>query len=81
MEYRLRSALVETEQSVPDQKGKPTQRPTMRWVFQFFAGIHQLLIAGQAPMILNLKPAQTTVINLLGPRYQALYGVEGHAGG
>jgi transposase len=33
LEYRLRQALADTRTSVPDQQGKPTQRPTMRWVF------------------------------------------------
>ncbi len=29
-EYRLRAHLAETEQTIPDQVGKPTARPTMR---------------------------------------------------
>ena len=73
MEYRLRQALVEADTTVPDQQGKPTQRPTMRWVFQLFVGIHVLLIEGQAARVLNLKPPQWHVIQLLGPPYQALY--------
>ena len=73
LEYRTRNALAQQRRSVPDQKGRATQTPTMRWVFQFFAGIHRLLIEGQAPMILNLKPAQETVIEVLGLPYQAIY--------
>lgn len=73
LEYRLRQTLAATGARVPDQKGKPTARPTMRWVFQFFAGIHVLLIPGQAAMILNLKPPQQQVLQLLGPAYQAFY--------
>ena len=73
LEYRLRLALADTQTTVPDQQGKPTQRPTMRWVFQLFVGIHVLLVAGQTAMILNLKPPQQHVIQLLGPSYQALY--------
>ncbi|MFO1349604.1 MAG: hypothetical protein U1F68_02505 [Gammaproteobacteria bacterium] len=60
-----------TGESVADQKGKPTHRPTMRWVFQLFAGIHLLLIAGQAAA--QLKPPQYQIITLLGPAYHALY--------
>jgi transposase len=73
LEYRLRQALADTGTTVPNQKGKPTQRPTMRWVFQLFAGIHVLLIEGQAAMVLNMKSPQQHVIQLLGPPYQALY--------
>lgn len=50
LEYRLRQALTATSATVPDQKGKPTLRPTMHWIFQFFAGIHVL-----SAMILNLN--------------------------
>src|SRR2546421_7277111 len=31
-EFRLRSRLVETRQTIPDQIHKPTARPTMRWI-------------------------------------------------
>jgi transposase len=73
LEFRLRQTLAKANASVPDQKGKPTQRPTMRWVFQLFTGIHVLLVDGQATLVLNLKPTQQHVIQLLGPPYQALY--------
>ncbi len=43
-EHQLRTQLADTGQSIPDQKGKPTQRPTMRQVFQIFGGIYSLLI-------------------------------------
>lgn len=61
MEYRLRQALAKAD-TTPNQTGKPTQRPTMRWVFQLFTGIYVLLIEGQAAMVLNLKPPQWQVI-------------------
>ena len=38
-EVRVRQRLVATGQTVPDQVGKPTARPTMRWLFQCFEGI------------------------------------------
>ena len=37
-EWVLRQRLEKTASSLPDQKGKPTQRPTLRWVFQLFIG-------------------------------------------
>src|SRR6266850_457652 len=33
LEYRIRTALKEHEATFPDQKGKPMQNPTARWVF------------------------------------------------
>jgi transposase len=73
LEYRLRQCLAKTGNTVPDQKAKHTDRPTMRWVFQLFAEIHVLLIEGQAALVLNLKPHQAQVTQLLGPFYQSLY--------
>lgn len=74
LEYRTRNALAKQRRTVPDQKGRPTNRPTMRWVFQFFAGIHRLLIDGQATVMMNLKAAQWTVIEVLGRPYRLIYG-------
>lgn len=42
IEWRVRQALQLHQQSLPDQKGQATQRPTARWVFQYFSGIRLL---------------------------------------
>ena len=34
-----------TKQTLPDQARKPTARPTLRWLFQYFEGIDLLHIA------------------------------------
>src|SRR5713101_1625968 len=47
LEYRIRTALKEHDATFLDQKGKPVQNPTARWVFHYFVGIHVLLISGQ----------------------------------
>jgi transposase len=44
-ERKLRLQLAETSQSVPNQVGKGTQTPTMRWIFQVFEGIDLLLVS------------------------------------
>jgi len=38
-EWFLRKKLNETGTMVPNQLKKPTQNPTMRWVFQIFMGV------------------------------------------
>jgi transposase len=73
LEYRLRTALAEQQQTFPDQRGKGVTNPTARWIFQGFTGIHVLLIDGQAAMILNLTARHQLLINLLGQPYQQLY--------
>jgi transposase len=53
--YRLRQALREHDETFPDQQGRPTRRPTARWVFQVFGGIHVVLGAMDKPLIFNLQ--------------------------
>ena len=43
-EHRLRDQLAAHGQTLPSQTGKPSARPTMRWVFQLFEGIDVLTI-------------------------------------
>jgi len=42
-EWKLRTKLEEENETVPDQKGKPTKRPTMRWIFFKFQGITEFI--------------------------------------
>ena len=76
-ERKLRQALKEMNATVPDQRRKPTQKPTMRWVFQLFEGLDILLVKqnGQVMLrqLLNLRPAQEQVVTLLGPQVQKCY--------
>jgi transposase len=68
-EHELREQLQTQEQFIPDQKGKPTQRPTMRRVFQMFEGIHILLIENDGvrkQMVLNVQEIHRQIASLLG---------------
>jgi transposase len=76
-EHRLRTRLVETGQTIPDQLAKPTVRPTMRWVFQCFEGIellHVLTAGMRTTLVLRLQPLHEQILALLGPPYQHFYG-------
>ncbi len=46
-ERKVRLALQEKGESIPNQVGKPTQSPTMRRIFQMFEGIDVLLIPAE----------------------------------
>jgi len=70
LEWRIREAptAVECEgKSFPDQKGNPTQRPTARWVFESFLGIH-VLFEGQRKLVLNMKERHNRILAVLGQR-------------
>ena len=79
-ERQLRQALKQNNETIPDQKGKPTQTPTLRWVFQIFEGLDVLSVWEDGRLVtrkmLNLRPVHQHIIRLLGPQIQKCYLVE-----
>jgi len=77
LEYRIRQTLAEHElESVPDQKGKPTRRPTAKWVFELFMDVHLLTITAEKTirrLVLNLREELKRLLELMGPTYMELY--------
>jgi transposase len=73
LEYRIRQALTKNKQSFPNQIGTTTAKPTARWVFQYFAGIHVLLINHKREVILNCNEYHHQLVCSLGQRYVKLY--------
>lgn len=76
-ERKLRQALKEMKATVPDQRRKPTETPTIRWVFQLFEGLDILLVKQNGEVmlrqLLNVRPVQEQVIILMGPQVQKCY--------
>jgi transposase len=75
-EHLLRRQLTASSQTVPNQVNKPTDRPTMRWIFQCFEGI-DLLHIRTGPrcqtQILGLQPLHQRILRLLGPAFCQIY--------
>jgi len=61
----LRACLVQAGETLDNQLGQPTQRPTLRWVFQCFQDVHLLQVAG-AKQIANLTPERVRILRFLG---------------
>lgn len=77
-EWKLRERLKETGLAVPDQLNKPTQRPTMRWVFEMFMGVIQSVVVDRGriiKVIVNLDSSQTTILRLMGKECKNYYGL------
>ncbi len=74
-QYQLRERLKAEDESVPDQKGKSTKSPTLRWVFQMLSGISSASIAGQEMVIANIGEREAKVIRLLGEETMAIYKI------
>jgi transposase len=78
-EHHLRQQLLEQEVTIPDQKGKPTQQPTMRRVFQMFEGIHILTITMghlRKRMATNVNAVHLQIATLLGDPVLKFYVLE-----
>ena len=73
LEYRIRQTLQQQQQMFPNQLGTITAKPTARWVFQFFAGIHVLVCDSWREVVLNCNAYHHQLLNLLGERYVLLY--------
>jgi transposase len=72
----LRQKLIELSTTVPNQLGKPTKRPTMRWIFQIFEGVHVLIhrtLDGTKEIILNINPIRRHILQVLGPPFEKTY--------
>jgi transposase len=77
-EWRLREKLKETGKSVPNQLNKPTQRPTMRWIFEIFMGVIQAIVTEKGKIIkvsVNLSSTQITILSMLGQECKYYYGI------
>jgi transposase len=76
-EHRIRQRLAETGATVPDQLKKPTQRPTLRWLFQCFEGISLVLMQREeqreAMQVTGLTDLHRLILEVLGPPYEKYY--------
>jgi len=75
-EFKLRKSLKESNETIPSQTGKPTQKPTMRWVFFLFRRVRELSLRIEEKIItkvLNLDDTIRKILNLLGPEYKKYY--------
>ncbi len=73
LEMKIRTSLKDEDEFFIDQKGKPTQTPTARWVFQTFTDIHILSIGDIQQIVINLKDYHHTLLRCLGRSYQINY--------
>jgi transposase len=75
---RLRQQLVRHNKAVPNQIHQPTQRPTLRWVFQLLEGIHRVRVTVQGhvhDLIEGLNEVQITILRLFGEGVCRLYQI------
>ncbi len=76
IEYATRRALVENDETIPNQLNKPTQNITARRLFEMFEDV--IIITYQNgeilhQKVLNLRDDLKKILRLLGPEYCQMY--------
>jgi transposase len=79
-QYKLRQALQNTNETIPNQVGKPIQNPTLKWVFQIMEGVgiaevydnSQNLISA---VVTNLDELRLKILKLFGGSTSEMYGI------
>ncbi len=61
----LRQSLTQANATIPNQLGKPTSSPTLRWVFQSFQAIHLVWVNG-IKQISNLTETRLQILRFMG---------------
>lgn len=76
-QYRVRKTLADKKETVPDQVGKPTQKPTPKWLFQCMEGVAIVHMAAEnqiSSIVTNISALRRQIIELFGPTAQKIYG-------
>jgi transposase len=75
---RLRQALARQQESLPNQIHQPTQRHTLRWVFQLLEGINRIRLIVQDQvhdLIEGLNEVQIKILRLFGQEVCQIYQI------
>jgi len=76
-EMKLRKTLKKMDETLPDQKNKPTKKPTIRRIFQIFEGITILYDEkGKMLEVMNIGETPRKVLSLFGREYEKMYGID-----
>jgi len=75
-EQKLRENLEKSDKTVPDQKRRPTKRPTMKWCFVLFTGVTEVFTkigTEKIAKIANMTEVLWDILELLGKECKKYY--------
>jgi transposase len=75
-EYELHQSLQATNETIPSQTNKPTNQPSLRWVYFLFRVVNELNVTTGdhiQKLIVNLNGVLRRIIKHFGPRASAIY--------
>jgi transposase len=77
-EYTLRKSLLAANDTLPSQMHKPTQQPTMKWIYRLFHGVALIRIQIEKhtqEIVINLTPTLRKIIQYFGNHALKIYGI------
>jgi transposase len=69
---QLRQALQQAQQTLPNQLGKATQKPTLRWIFQGFMAVHYVTL-NAVHQVVNLTDERRHILQFFGAPCRKYY--------
>ena len=69
---QLRQALAHHQETIPNQLGKPTDSPTLRWVFQCFMAVHLVVFQG-VQQVVNLTDERQHILRFFSSTCRRYY--------
>jgi transposase len=69
---QLRQALQQANQTLPNQLGKGTAAPTLRWIFQCFIAVHWVVLNG-VTQVVNLTDERRRILQFFGSACRQYY--------
>ncbi len=73
---QLRANLKQNKTGLKNQLGKLTDKPTLRWIFQCFQGIHLVILNG-VKQIVNLTDSRSETLNYFSKHCRKYYILSG----
>lgn len=78
-QYQLRQALEAADETLPSQSGKPTPKPTMKWIYRLFHGVQVVTLSfGEMTqtLVINVNALLQRIVGYFGETAQQIYGIK-----
>jgi transposase len=75
---RMRNQLARHQETLPNQIGQPTSRPTLRWIFQLLEGINRVTLSVHGhveTLIEGLTDLRRKILQLFGQKVCQIYRI------
>ena len=75
---RIRQSLKAANDTLPNQINQPTNRPTLRWIFQLLEGIHVVYLKVENKVkkaFTGINPLIRKILGFFSTRTQRIYGL------